>query len=88
MKKTSLHTSVTPSPGAELLPCCLDTPEAMSQVGRNTVTSGSPVTVTVTEPIPCYRRYCCLFSVCLVSGNQRRSCCRSRERPSVTREAP
>ena len=27
-----------------------------SKVGRNTVTSGGPVTVTVTEPIPCYRR--------------------------------
>jgi len=26
-----------------------------NKVGRNTVTSGGPVTVTVTEPIPCYR---------------------------------
>jgi len=26
------------------------------KVGRNIVTSGGPLTVTVTEPIPCYRR--------------------------------
>jgi len=35
------------------------------KVGRNTVTSGGPVTVTVTEPIPCYRSREGLFSVCL-----------------------
>jgi len=48
------------------------------QVGRNTVASGVPVTVTVTQPIPCYRSREGLISVCLASGNQRRSCCRSR----------
>jgi len=45
---------------------------------RNTVTSGGPVTVTVTEPIPCYRSREGLLSVCLAIGNQRRSCYRSR----------
>jgi len=47
-----------------------------TKVGRNTVTSEGPVTVTVTEPIPCYRSSEGLFSVCLASGNQRRSCYR------------
>ena len=53
------------------------------KVGRNTVTSGGPGTVTVTEPIPCYRFGEGLFTVCLASGNQRRSCYHSRERASV-----
>ena len=43
------------------------------KVGRNTITGGVPVTVTVTEPITCYRSREGLFSVCLASGNQRRS---------------
>jgi len=51
--------------------------DVVSKVGRNTVTSGGPVTVTVTEPIPCYRSREGLFYVCLASGNQRRSCYRS-----------
>ena len=55
-----------------------------SEVGRNTVTSGGPVTVIVTGPIPCYRSRVGLSSMCLASGNQRRSCSRSRERDSVT----
>jgi len=55
-----------------------------NKVGRNTVTGGGPVTVTVTEPIPCYRFREGLFSVCLASGNQRRSCYHSRERASAT----
>ena len=49
-----------------------------NKVGRNSVTSGGHVTVTVTEPIPCYRSWEGLFYVCLASGNQRRSCYRSR----------
>jgi len=49
------------------------------KVGRNTVTSGGPVTVTVTEPIPCYLSREGLFYVCMASGNQRRSCYRSQK---------
>ena len=41
------------------------------QVGCSTVTSGGPVTDTVTEPIPPDRSREGLFSVCLASGNQR-----------------
>jgi len=52
-----------------------------SKVGRNTVTGGGPVTVTVTEPIPCYRSREGLFSVCLARGNQLRSCYRSGNEP-------
>ena len=59
-----------------------------SKVGRNTVTSGGPVTVTVTEPIPCYRSREGLFSVCLASGNQRRSCFRSRPPPRLEGDPP
>ena len=56
-----------------------------AKVGRNTVTSGGPVTVTVTEPIPCYRSREGILSVCLARGSQRRSCYRSRgERAAVT----
>ena len=51
-------------------------PALVARLGR--VTSGGPVTVTVTEPIPCYRSREGLFYVCLASGNQRRSCYRSR----------
>ena len=60
-----------------------------TKVGRNTFTSGGPVTVTVTEPIPCYRSREGLFYVCLTSGNQRRSCYRSRpNRMSPTGNEP
>ena len=48
---------------------------AEGKVGRNTVTGGGPITVTVTEPIPCHRSREGLLSVCLASGNQRRSVC-------------
>ena len=51
---------------------------------RNTVNRGGPVTVTVTEPIPCYRRSQGLFYVCLASGNQGMSFYRLREGASVT----
>ena len=57
-----------------------------TKAGRNTVTSGGPVTVTVTEPIPCYRSREGRFYVCLASGNQRGSC--YRERASVTAPPP
>ena len=63
-----------PPPGSSAL--C--PPMRAGKVGRNTVTSGGPVTAT--KPIPCYRSSEGLFSVCLASGNQRRSCYRSRER--------
>ena len=63
---------------AAILPIlvCAAAGELHSKVGRNTVTSGG--SVTVTEPIPCYRSREGLFSLCLASGNQRRSCYRSR----------
>ena len=69
---------------AEIIPSVSETEAGLAKVGRNTVTSGGPVTVAVTEPIPCYSSSEGLFSVCLASGNQRRSCHRSRERASVT----
>jgi len=61
-----------------------DLPE--NKVGRNTVTSGGPVTVTVTEPIPCHRSREDLSYVCLASGNQRRSCYRSRSSLTVPKK--
>ena len=59
---------------APVHPAALFSAHLYNKVGRNTVTSGGPATVTVTEPIPCYRSREGLFTVCLASGNQRRSC--------------
>ena len=81
-KCTRRHSVAAFSP--DIIPSVSETEAGLAKVGRNTVNSGGPVTVAVMEPIPCYSSSEGLFSVCLASGYQRRSCLRSRERASVT----
>ena len=59
-------------------------PRPLAKVGRNTLESGGPVTVNGNGANSLYSHLEGLFSVCLASDHQRRSCYRHRERASVT----